>query len=276
MGYLEGLFGVSGKTALVTGGGTGIGRMVATALAEGGARVFICSRKLDVVEKTANEINTNLMANNPKAAGSVEAFVGDVGTEEGVVALADAIREQSPNLDILVNNAGITWGEPLGSFPHFAWKRILDVNVTGLFHLTQTLLPELKESGRLEDPARVINLGSVMGSTPIGDGAYSYSASKAAVHHLTRILAKELAKEHITFNGFAPGPFQSNMTAFATDTDEKAAFVGKGVPLGRIGHPDDIAAATLFLCGKGGSYVTGEVIPLDGGIHVATGSNLFG
>ncbi|SFK93609.1 NAD(P)-dependent dehydrogenase, short-chain alcohol dehydrogenase family [Pseudovibrio ascidiaceicola] len=276
MGYLEELFGVAGKTALVTGGGTGIGRMVATALAEGGARVFICSRKLDVVEKTAEEINTNLKANNPEAAGSVEAFQGDVGSEEGVLALAEAVRERSPKLDILVNNAGITWGEPLGTFPYFAWKKVMDVNVAGLFHLTQTLLPELKASGRPEDPARVINLGSVMGSTPIGDGAYSYSASKAAVHQLTRILAKELAKEHITFNGFAPGPFQSNMTAFATGTDEKAAHVGKGVPLGRIGHPDDIAGATLFLCGKGGSYVTGEVIPLDGGIHIATGTNLFG
>ncbi|SDR47343.1 SDR family oxidoreductase [Pseudovibrio sp. Tun.PSC04-5.I4] len=276
MGYLEELFGVAGKTALVTGGGTGIGRMVATALAEGGARVFICSRKLQVVENTAEEINAALKARNPDAAGSVEAFEGDVGSEEGVLALAATLRERTPTLDILVNNAGISWGEPLETFPHFAWKRIMDVNVTGLFHLTQTLLPELKASGRLEDPSRVINLGSVMGSTPIGDGAYSYSASKAAVHHLTRIMAKELAKEHITFNGFAPGPFQSNMTAFATGTDEKAERVGKGVPLGRIGYPHDIAGATLFLCGKGGSYVTGDIIALDGGIHVATGTNLFG
>ncbi len=276
MGYLEELFGVRGKTALVTGGGTGIGRMVATALAEGGARVLICSRKLEVVEKTAKEINASLKVSNAQTSGSVEAFQGDVGSEEGVLSVAAAVRECCSELDILVNNAGVSWGEPLGKFPYFAWSKVLDVNVTGLFHLTQTLLPELKASGTMEDPARVINLGSIMGSTPIGDGAYSYSASKAAVHQLTRILAKELAREHITFNGFAPGPFQSNMTAFATDTEEKAAFVGKGVPLGRIGRPDDIAGATLFLCGKGGAYVTGEVLALDGGIHVATGTNLFG
>ncbi|GHB40950.1 3-oxoacyl-ACP reductase [Pseudovibrio japonicus] len=276
MSYLEELFGVGGKTALVTGGGTGIGRMVATALAEGGARVLICSRKLDVVEQTAKEINESLNGSNAEPSGSVEAFQGDVGSEEGVEKLVEAFRERSPKLDILVNNAGVSWGEPMGSFSYHAWSRVMDVNVAGLFHLTQTLLPELKESGSAEDPARVINLGSVMGSTPIGDGAYSYSASKAAVHQLTRILAKEMARKHITFNGFAPGPFQSRMTAFATDTEQKVEFVSKGVPLKRIGHPNDIAGATLFLCGKGGSYVTGEVLPLDGGIHVATGGNLFG
>ncbi len=276
MSYLEELFGVPGKTALVTGGGTGIGRMVATALAEGGARVLICSRKLDVVEKAAEEINADLSRNNAEPSGSVEAFQGDVGSEEGVDKLVAAFRERSPKLDILVNNAGVSWGEPLGAFSYHAWSRVMDVNVAGLFHLTQTLLPELKESGSPEDPARVINLGSVMGSTPIGDGAYSYSASKAAVHQLTRILAKEMARKNITFNGFAPGPFQSRMTAFATDTEQKVEFVSKGVPLKRIGHPNDIAGATLFLCGKGGSYVTGEVLPLDGGIHVATGGNLFG
>lgn len=276
MSYLEELFGVGGKTALVTGGGTGIGRMVATALAEGGARVLICSRKLEVVEQTAKEINESLNGSNVEPSGSVEAFQGDVGSEEGVAKLVEAFRERSPKLDILVNNAGVSWGEPLGSFSYHAWSRVMDVNVAGLFHLTQTLLPELKESGSPEDPARVINLGSVMGSTPIGDGAYSYSASKAAVHQLTRILAKEMARKNITFNGFAPGPFQSRMTAFATDTEQKVEFVSKGVPMKRIGHPDDIAGATLFLCGKGGSYVTGEVIPLDGGIHVATGGNLFG
>ncbi len=110
---------------------------------------------------------------------------------------------------------------------------------------------------------------------PLGDGAYSYAASKAAVHHLTKILAKELAHKHITFNAFAPGPFQSRMTAFATGSDEKAARVGKGVPLGRIGSPADIAGASLFLCGRGGAYVTGAIIPIDGGIHVETGHELF-
>lgn len=273
MRYLEELFSVAGKTALVTGGGTGIGKMIASALARGGAHVFICSRKLEVVMQASAEINALVAEEN--GHGMVDAFLGDVSTEEGVTALVKALRERTSKVDILVNNAGVSWGDPLGTFPHSAWGKVLDVNVAGLFHLTQELLPELKKSGEKGDPARVINLGSVMGSTPIGDGAYSYSASKAAVHQLTRILAKELAQEHITFNGFAPGPFQSKMTAFATGTEEKAERVGNAVPLGRIGHPDDIAGATLFLCGKGGSYVTGEVLPLDGGIHVVTGTKLF-
>ena len=114
-----------------------------------------------------------------------------------------------------------------------------------------------------------------MGAAPLGDGAYSYSASKAAVHHLTKILAKEFAGRQITVNAFAPGPFQSRMTAFATGSDEKAERVGRGVPLGRIGSPDDIAGATLFLCGRGGAYVTGAILPLDGGIGVLTGHELF-
>jgi NAD(P)-dependent dehydrogenase (short-subunit alcohol dehydrogenase family) len=133
----------------------------------------------------------------------------------------------------------------------------------------------LEKAATPDDPARVVSLGSVMGSQPLGDGAYSYAASKAAVHHLTKILAKELAHKHITFNAFAPGPFQSRMTAFATGSEEKAERVGKGVPLGRIGAPSDIAGASLFLCGRGGAYVTGAIIPIDGGIHVETGHELF-
>ncbi len=269
MAFLDDLFGLSGKVALVTGGGTGIGRMATQALAQAGAEVFICSRKVDAVETAAAEI----MAEKP--AGSVTAFQGDVGSQEGCDAIVSEIRSRAGKLDILINNAGITWGEPLETFPYAAWQKVMNVNVTGLSYLTQMFLPELRASGKMGDPARVINLGSVMGTTPIGDGAYSYSASKAAVIHMTKIMAKELAKDQITFNAFAPGPFQSKMTAFATGSDEKAARVGKSVPLGRIGAPEDIAGATLYLCGKGGAYITGSIVPLDGGIHVATGTNLF-
>lgn len=269
LAYLEDLFGVSGKVALVTGGGTGIGKMATHALAHAGANVFICSRKLDAVEATAEEIARET------PLGSVTAFQGDVGGQEGCDAIVSEIRARAGKLDILINNAGITWGEPLETFPYAAWAKVMNVNVTGLSYLTQMFLPELRASGTKGDPARVINLGSVMGTTPIGDGAYSYSASKAAVIHMTKIMAKELAKDHITFNAFAPGPFQSKMTAFATGSAEKAERVGAGVPLGRIGAPEDIAGATLFLCGKGGAYITGSVVPLDGGISVATGTNLF-
>jgi len=263
------LFGLDGKTALVTGGGTGIGAMIAAGLAGAGARVLICSRKGDVVEKTAARINDS------GVSGSVEAFVGDVGSEEGVAGIVSEVATRTETLNILVNNAGISWGMPLGQFPHSAWAKVMNVNVAGLFHLTQSLLPLLIKTGNAGDPARVVNLGSVMGSQPMGDGAYSYSASKAAVHHLTEILGKELAGHHVTVNALAPGPFQSNMTAFATGSDEQASAVGKDVPLGRIGAPSDAQGATIFLCSKAGSYVTGAVLPLCGGIHVVTSGNIF-
>ena len=269
MTYLDDLFGVAGKTALVTGGATGIGRMIATGLAHGGARVLIASRKGEDCARVADEIN----AEGP--AGKVEGFGGDVGSEEGVKALAAEVAARTDALHILFNNAGITWGAELGQFPRYGFDKVMNVNVAGLFDLTQTLMPLMEASTSAADPARVINLGSVMGHWPLGDGAYSYSASKAAVHHLTRILAKELAPKHFTVNAFAPGPFQSKMTAFATGTDEKAAAVGSDVPLGRIGLPTDIAGAALFLCSRGGAYVTGCILPLDGGLGVKTGGNLF-
>ena len=270
MAILEDLFSLHGKTALVTGGATGIGRMAATALVGAGAKVMIASRKAEDCAKVAEALNAM------DAPGNAEGFGGDVGTEQGIADLVDAVKSRIDSLSILINNAGVTWGQPLEEFPYQAWSKVMNVNVAGLFHLTRELLPLLEAAATPQDPSRVINLGSVMGSSPIGDGAYSYSASKAAVHHLTRILARELAHKHITFNAFAPGPFQSRMTAFATATDEQADAVGKGVPLGRIGSPDDIAGATLFLCGKAGAYITGSVLPLDGGLHVSPRQQLFG
>ena len=277
MNFLDDLFSLKEKTALVTGGATGIGRMVATGLVFAGAKVMIASRKGDECEKTASEIN--ILAKNSSgasAAGSIAGFGGDVSSEEGVAKLVADATDRTDILDILINNAGTTWGAPFDEFPHGAWGRIMDVNVAGLFTLTQKLHPILKSAASAEDPSRIINLGSVMGTSYIGDGAYSYAASKAAVHHLTKILANEMAGEHITVNAFAPGPFQSKMTAFATDSDEKALNVGKGVPLGRIGSPDDIAGATIYLCSKAGSYITGAVLPIDGGLHTISKTGLFG
>ena len=269
MSFLEDVFGVKGKTALVTGGATGIGRMIATALVHGGADVMICSRKGEACEKVAEELNAL------DAPGSARGFGADVSSQESCEALVEAVRGRTDKLHILVNNAGVTWGEPYESHPRKAWDRIMPVNVTALFELTRDLTPLLEAAASDDDPARVVNLGSVMGTQPVAEGAYSYAVSKAAVHHLTRILAIELADRRITVNAFAPGPYPSRMTAFATDTDEKQAKVGEGVPLGRVGHPHDMAGAILFLCGRGGGYTTGAVIPLDGGQHVQHGMKLF-
>ncbi|MBZ0163849.1 MAG: SDR family oxidoreductase [Notoacmeibacter sp.] len=269
MTYLEDLFSVAGKTALVTGAATGIGRMAATALVMAGARVMIASRKGDACRAVADELN------GLGGAGSAEGFAGDVSTEEGVDALAGDVARRTDRLHILVNNAGATWGEDYAKFPYKAWSKVLDVNVTGLFHLTRQLTPLLEKAATDADPARIINLGSVMGTQPIADGAYSYTASKAAVHHLTRTLAGEFAARRITVNAFAPGPFQSRMTAFATAEEEQARKVGARVPLGRIGAPCDIAGATLYLCSKAGAYVTGAILPLDGGQSVQHGMSLF-
>lgn len=264
---IQTLFGLGGKTALVTGGATGIGRMAAEALVRAGATVLLASRKGEACEAVAAELNAL------GAPGKAIGFAGDVGSEAGVEALVAAVKERTDNIDILMNNAGVTWGERLGGFPFHAWDKVMSVNVAGLFQLTQALLPMMR--GTVDDPARVINVGSVMGEREMGDGAYSYSASKAAVHHLTRILAKELAGRAVTVNALAPGPFVSRMTAFATAQKDMREKVGKDVPLGRVGRDEDIAGCMLFLAGRGGAYVTGAIVPVSGGINVMSGGNIF-
>ena len=263
------LFSLKGKVALVTGGATGIGRMAATGLMMAGAHVLIASRKGEACEAVAAELNAM------DSPGHVEGFAGDVGTEEGIADLVQAVTARTEVLHILMNNAGITWGAPMGNFPYHAWEKVMNINVAGLFHLTQALLPTLIASSSTEDPARVVNVGSVMGEVALGDGAYSYAASKAAVLHMTKIMAKELAPHHITVNALAPGPFVSKMTAFATADEGMRDKVGADVPLGRVGRDEDIAACLQFLCGLGGSYITGAVLPVSGGIQVMTGPNLF-
>jgi len=265
----ENLFALPGKVALVTGGATGIGRMAAEGLVRAGARVLIASRKGAACAAMADELNAL------DAPGSAEGFAGDVGTKEGVDALVAEVKSRTDHLDILMNNAGKAWGAPLGQFPFEAWDGVMSVNIAGLFDLTQKLLPLLKAAATADDPARVVNVGSVMGEVPMGDGAYSYAASKAAVLHMTKILGKELAGAYITVNALAPGPFVSNMTAFATKDEDMREKVGADVPLGRVGRDEDIAGCMLFLCGRGGAYLTGAVLPVSGGINVVTSGNIF-
>lgn len=263
MTFLEDLFALSGKTALVTGGSAGIGRMIAECLSKAGARVLIASRKGDVCEEVAREIN------KANGSGRVEGFAGNVEGEEGIASLVATVARRTDRLDILVNNAGRTWGADFESFPHDAWGRVLSVNVASTFTLTQKLFPLLKAAATAEDPARVVNLGSIMGTQPLGNNAFSYATSKAAVHHLTRILANEFAASHVTVNALAPGPVETRMLAHTLSDPAQRGRMMATVPLGRFANSADIAAATLYLCGRGGAYVTGAIIPVDGGKHVA-------
>jgi NAD(P)-dependent dehydrogenase (short-subunit alcohol dehydrogenase family) len=255
------LFDVSGKTALVTGGSRGIGYMIARGLLHAGARVIVSSRKSAQVEAAAQELGE---------LGDCHAIPADISTQHGAQALAAATQERFPSLHILVNNAGAAWGAPLEEFPASGWDKVMQTNVHGVFHLTVALLPALRAAAQPDDPARVINVGSIDGlRTPLTDN-FSYSASKAAVHMLTRHLAKRLAAEHITVNAIAPGPFESKMMAFLLEHPDTRRAIQSSVPLGRIGHPDDVAGLTQFLASRAGAYLTGAVIPLDGGI---TGCN---
>jgi NAD(P)-dependent dehydrogenase (short-subunit alcohol dehydrogenase family) len=251
------LFDVSGKTALVTGGSRGIGLMIARGLVQAGARVIVSSRKRDDVTAAARSLSEH---------GECEAIPGDVSTPEGAAELAAATMSRAQTLDILVNNAGANWGATLEEFPASGWDRAMHTNVEGVFHLTIDLLPALRAAAEPEDPARVINIGSIDGLRTPSLENYSYSASKAAVHMLTRHLAKRLASEHITVNAIAPGPFESKMMAFLLDNPESREMVEQNVPLGRIGRPDDVAGLTIFLASRAGAYLTGAVVPLDGGI----------
>ena len=267
--FVKTLFSLDGRTALVTGGGSGIGRIIAEALSKFGANIIITSRNKETGEKTQSEI----LASKPK--GFVDYKVLDISSENKIKSFVSEVEKTYGFINMLVNNSGRSWGSELEKFPYSAWDKILSVNLTGLFHLTQSLLPMLEKGATIEMPSKILNIGSVMGSKPYGDGAYSYAASKAAVHHITKILAKELAPKHITVNAFAPGPFASKMTNFAINTPKKLDAVTRGVPMGRIGRYEDIAAATIFLAGRGGNYITGAIIPIDGGIHVSTGPELF-
>lgn len=254
---MAGLFSVEGKTVLVTGGSRGIGLMIARGFVEAGAHVIISARKADVCAAVAEQLST---------VGKCESIPADLSTTDGADRLASVVLAKAPTLDVLVNNAGATWGAPLESYPESAFDKLWAVNVKAIFRLTTALLPALRPSASAEDPARVINIGSIDGIRVPWMEVYAYSATKAAVHMLTRSLAHQLAREHITVNAIAPGPFESKMMAFALDDPATRATIEQQVPLGRIGRPDDMAGAAIYLSSRAGAYLTGAVIPVDGGI----------
>lgn len=248
------LFSVAGKTVLVTGGSRGIGEMIARGFVEGGAKVYISARKAEACDAKAAELSQ---------LGECISIPADLSSEDGCRTLAEEIARREGKLDVLVNNAGATWGAPIDQFDEAAFEKVLAVNVKGVFHLTKFLLPLLKAAGSAEEPARVINIGSIDGiHVPVME-TYSYSASKAAVHQLTRHLARFLAPS-VTVNAIAPGPFESKMMAATLNAFGEQ--IAEGAPLKRIGRPDDMAGTAIFLSSRAGSYLTGAIIPVDGGI----------
>jgi NAD(P)-dependent dehydrogenase (short-subunit alcohol dehydrogenase family) len=256
------LFGLVGKTALVTGGSRGLGLMIAEGLVRAGVRVYISSRKAEVCASVAVELSK---------MGECISVPEDLATDAGARRLARTIRERESALYILVNNAGATWGAPLEDYPESAFDKLWATNVKAPFRLTTELLPVLRAAATADDPARVVNIGSV-GATNVSSAgnAFAYGQTKAALHHMTRQLAHQLSKAPITVNALAPGPFESKMMAYVLDVPERRREVEEGIPLGRIGRPADIAGATIFLCSRAGAFLTGAILPIDGGLSSGT------
>jgi len=265
------MFSVKGKTVVVTGGSRGIGEMISAGFLAGGAKVFISSRKADACDAAVERL---------KAYGEdVAAIPSDLSHMDGINHLATELGKQTDSVDVLVNNAGAAWGAPIDEFPEIGWDKVMDVNVKGVFFTTQKLLPMLRKPARAEDPSRVINIGSIDGLRTPAMLTPSYSASKAAVHHLTRVLSAHLIREHITVNAIAPGPFPTYMLStgvgFGGKTEGEDVDwneIGKRNPSGRVGNPTDAAGLAVFLASKAASYIVGQTIALDGGVVSANGN----
>jgi NAD(P)-dependent dehydrogenase (short-subunit alcohol dehydrogenase family) len=253
------LFDIRGKVALVTGGSRGIGLMIARGYVEAGATVYITSRTADVCNAVAAELST---------IGRCISLPHDLSTVEGVQSLVAEITDREECVHILINNAGAAWGEPLETFPEKGFDKVTDLNLKSLFFLTRDLLALLEKAATAEDPARVINIGSIDGlRVPMVEN-YSYAAAKAAVHHLTRMLAVHLGGRYITVNAIAPGFFPSKMTRVLLE--EYRETFERACPLGRIGEPADMAGIAIFLASRAASYINGAVIPVDGGHSLKT------
>ena len=260
---MKDLFSIEGKIALVTGGSRGKRGVISPGVPASGADVENTTRSGGVLVGTAKRLVE-------KHGGECVPLPADLSSLDGTQALAGALAERESQLDILVNNAGATWGAPVDEFPEAGWDKVMDTNVKGVFFLTQKLLPLLRKSATHEDPARVINIGSVDGiKTPIFDN-FSYGPSKAAVHHLTRVMAAHLVKEHILVNAIAPGPFPTWMLSAGVGFGGKVEgqdweSVGRDNPRGRVGTMEDIAGVAIFLASRAGAYTVGDTITCDGG-----------
>lgn len=250
------LFDVKDKVVLVTGGGRGIGEMIAEGYVSNGAKVYIASRDIKACEATAQRLNK-------QGPGKCIALAADLSKYEDIVKLVGELSKREETLNVLVNNSGANWGAPLDEYPDAAFQKVMNLNINRVFTLTQKALPLLRAAQKKDGVARIINIGSVNGVDPPALETYAYSSSKAALHHLSRVLASRLGPEGITVNTLACGPFQSKMMKETLEKNKDSIL--SGVPLGRIGTPEDVAGVCLFLSGRAGAYTTGATIPVDGG-----------
>ena len=262
---INNLFNIENKTAVVTGGSRGIGEMIASGFLANGAKVYITARKAPALLEKANELSQKYNA-------ECIALPCDLSTVEGIKSFVKVINEKESGIDYLINNAGAAWGEPFEDFSEAGWDKVMDLNVKSMFFLTQKMTALLKVNATEENPSRVINIGSIDGLNVPMFPTFSYSASKAAVHHLTRVLAAQLVKENILVNAIAPGPYPSAMLGSAVNSDYSE--IEKRNPRKRIGTPEDIAGLVIFLCSRAGAFTVGETITSDGGIVKTTGHNL--
>jgi len=252
------MFSLKGRSALITGGSRGIGRMIAEGFLRQGARVYISARKAEACDATAKELS---------AIGPCVSLPGDVSTLEGVQQLVAALQQHEQTLDILVNNAGAAWGAPYDEFPESGWDKVVDLNLKAPFFLTQALTPMLRAAAT-DHLAKVIHIASIDGVSVNPQETYSYAASKAGLIHLTRRMALKLAPERIAVSAIAPGAFASTMNKDARDHADE---VSRRIPLGRIGTPEDMAGAAIFLASRAGDYVVGSTLIVDGGVTWARG-----
>jgi NAD(P)-dependent dehydrogenase (short-subunit alcohol dehydrogenase family) len=253
----ENLFSMSEKICVVTGGSRGLGAFMAQGFLEAGAkRVYITARKAEACIAAAQELSQ---------FGECIALPGDTSSAEGIGQLVQELNKREDHIDVLVNNAGTAWGAPFGQFPELGWDKVMDINVKSPFFLTQALTPLLAKNASAANTSAIINIGSIAGILGNGLDNYSYAVSKSAIHQLTRVLANELAATHIRVNAIAPGRFYSKMTEYLS-TDQ-AAFDEElqTIPMRRWGEPSDIAGVAIMLASRAGAFITGQIIPVDGG-----------
>lgn len=254
---LQNLFSMQGKICVITGGSRGLGSFMAQGFLQAGAkRVYITARKAEACEAAAKALSE---------FGECIALPADVASNEGMASLVKALNEREDHIDVLVNNAGTGWAGEFGQFPEKGWDKVMDINAKSPFFLTQALLPLLKKNASAGSFSSVINIGSIAGIVGNGLDNYTYAISKTAVHQLTRVLAKELAESHIRVNAIAPGRFYSKMTEFLSSNQEEFEKECEIIPMHRWGEPSDIAGVAIMLASKAGGFITGQIIPVDGG-----------